>query len=206
MNNLLCALLLVVSSVSICFAQRTKTITTTSSDPASVSLDALFAQADVVAVVQIRSGDAENYDVAVYKAIVLTSYKGTKANEVIYYTPFISYGLGSEYLVFLKKTDNRIADIIPKDVKEKNLPYDGKQAFYRVMYDGYSVMPVSFECIFEKPAHEHCTYAVKFNIKQVKLPSRLKTYPRVDKDREVLDVKYVKKSDVKSILESWKKS
>lgn len=138
------------------FGQRNKTETITTSDPASVTLAALFAQADVVAFVEIRSGDAESYDVAVYKARVLNGYKGAKEKDVIYFTPFISYGLGSEYLVFLKKTGKRLHDIIPKENRRKRLPYDAKQAFHRIMYEGYSVMAISFECVFGKSAYENC--------------------------------------------------
>lgn len=189
-------------STGLCLAQPTKTITTTIFEPASVSLAALFAQADLVAFVQVRSGDAERYDVAVYKAVVLKAYKGSKVDDLIYFTPFISYGLGSEYLVFLKKTNKHIIDIVAKDSKKKSLPYDSRQSFYRIMYEGYSVMAVSFECIFEKPTHQRCDYAVKFNVMQVKLPPELNIFPQEEDDSAVLDIKYVKKKKIESILES----
>jgi hypothetical protein len=85
----------------VCSAQKSETVTIRISEPGAVSLETLFAQADLVAFVEIRSGDAENYNHALYKASVLKSYKGARENEVIYFTPFIGYGIGSEYLVFL---------------------------------------------------------------------------------------------------------
>ena len=192
-----------IFAASVCSAQQTKTVTITTSDPASVSLESLFAKADLVAFVEIRSGDAENYNHALYKGAVLKSYKGAKQNDIIYFTPFIGYAVGGEYLVFLRKTDKRIGDIVSEDSKTKTLPYDAAQNFYQIMYDGYSVMPVSFECVFEKPSHQTCQYAVKFNINQVILPKKLNTFPE-EKDDEVLSVKYVKRTTIEPILEALK--
>ncbi|MFZ1701527.1 MAG: hypothetical protein WBO10_04310 [Pyrinomonadaceae bacterium] len=197
--QLIALFLLSITSVT---AQQTKIVTVTTSEPSTVSLDALFAQADIVAFVSIRSGDAENYDVSVYKAVILKAYKGTKVNEIIYFTPFNSYGLGSEYLVFLKKTGKRIETIVSKESKRKVLPYDAKQPFSRIMYDGYSVMEASFQCAFEEPTHQTCTDAVKFNVKQIVLPIRLKTYPLIDEDVDVLDVRYVKRKEIEPLLDS----
>lgn len=206
-SNMLRAFLYIFSflifSVSICFAQQTKTVTVIISDPSSVSLESLFSQADLVAFVEIRSGDAENYNHTLYKAAVLKSYKGSKEREVIYFAPFIGYAVGTEYLVFLRKTDKRIGDVIDENAKNKTLPYDATQNFYQIMYDGYSVMPVSFECIFEKPSHQTCQYAVKFNINQVILPKKLKTFPE-EKNDEVLDAKYVKRTAIEPVLEVLK--
>lgn len=195
----LSAIAAILLSATIGFGQQNKIVTSTTSDPASVTLAALFAQADVVAFVEIRSGDAENYNVAIYKARVLKAYKGANDKEIIYFTPFISYGLGSEYLVFLKKSGHRIEDLVPKENERKLLPYEPKHAFYQIMYAGYSVLPVSFECVFGKPAHENCGYAVKVNIKQVKLPTQLKAFPQTDEES---DVRHVKRGEIESLLES----
>src|SRR5262245_26014419 len=64
----------------ICIGQR-KTETVTISEPATVPLTALFAQADFVAFVKIRSGDAASYKFTLYEAEVLDSYKGTKEEK-----------------------------------------------------------------------------------------------------------------------------
>ena len=191
-----------IFSAVVCPAQQTKTVTTTTSDPASVSLESLFSQADLVAFVEIRSGDAENYNHALYKTAVLKSYKGAKQNDVIYFAPFIGYAVGGEYLVFLRKTDKRIGDIIDENSKNKTLPYDATQNFYSIMYEGYSIMPVSFECVFEEPSHQICQYAVKFNISQVILSNKLKTFPQEDGDSKILNVKYVKRKIIEPILEN----
>ena len=187
--------------VSVGLAQQPKTITVTISEPATVVLEKLFSQADLVAFIQIRSGDAENYNQALYKATVLKSYKGAKQNDIIYFTPFIGYAVGGEYLAFLKKTDKRIGDIISEDSKSKVLPYDAAQSFYRIMYEGYSIMPVSYECVFEKPSYQNCQYAVKFNIEQVILPNKLKVFPEENEESKSSDKKFVKRSAIESILE-----
>ena len=104
--------------------------------------------------------------------------------------------------MFLRKTDKRIGDIIDENSKNKTLPYDATQNFYRIMYEGYSVMPVSFECVFEEPSYDNCQYAVKFNISQVILPNKLKTFPKEDADSKILNVKYVKRKTLEPILEA----
>lgn len=195
-----------IFSAVVCFAQKSETVTTRISEPASVSLETLFAQADLVAFVKIRSGDAENYNHAIYKAEVLESYKGAKLNDVIYFTPFIGYGIGSEYLVFLKKADKRIGDIIGEDAKNKTLPYDAMQSFYRIMYEGYSIMPVSYECVFKETPDDSCHYAVKFNTYQVKLPKNLKTFPKEDEKSESSDSKYVKRETIEPVLKALKRN
>jgi len=48
------------------------------SEPAAVSITDLFKQPDVVAIVQVVSGDSENYDTAVYKSKVLAVFKGAE--------------------------------------------------------------------------------------------------------------------------------
>jgi hypothetical protein len=45
------------------------------------------------------------------------------------------------------------------------------------MYDGYSVMPIDYECIFDGKDHDKCDYGVRFNVYQVELPPTLKAFP-----------------------------
>jgi hypothetical protein len=182
----------------ICVGQR-KTETVTISEPATVSLTALFAQADFVAFVKIHSGDAQSYKFTLYEAEVLDSYKGTKEKDVIYFAPFIGYGVGEEYLVFLKKTDKRIGAEIDESVKPNRATYDATQIYYRIMYDGYSVMPVSYECFFDGKDSDRCGYGVKFNTYQVRLPATLKTFPK-DVGEFSTEKKWVRRDAVKAAL------
>jgi hypothetical protein len=73
------------------------------SEPGTVAITELFKQADVVAVVEILSGDSEGYDVTVYKAKVLTAFKGVAAGEQLFFGPFVGYEVGGEYVAFLRR-------------------------------------------------------------------------------------------------------
>jgi len=186
----------------VCVGQH-KTETITISEPATVSLASLFVQADVVAFVKIHSGDAESYKLALYKAEVLDAYKGAQRKGVIYFAPFIGYGVGEEYLVFLKKTDKRIGEQIDESIKPNRAPFDANQIYYRIMYDGYSVMPVSYECFFDGKDSNQCGYGVKFNTYQVELPSTLKTFPK-DVGQFSPDKKWVRRDAVQVTLTNLK--
>jgi hypothetical protein len=73
------------------------------------------------------------------------------------------------------------------------------------MYDGYSVMPVSYECFFDGKDSEKCGYGVKFNTYQVELPSTLKTFPK-DVGEFSPDKKWVRRDAVKVALANLKNS
>lgn len=189
----------VMCLVSFGFGQSKVVKSVTISEPASVSIETLFTQADLVAFVQIRSGDAENYKAALYKATVLKAYKGAHKADTIYFTPFISYGLGSEYLVFLKNDNKHIGDIIGDSVDRTRLPYDPTLSILRIMYEGYSVMRVSYECVFDGPISEGCDDAVKFNVDQVTLPRKVKAVPtRVNGNSDAN--KYIRKKELEMLL------
>src|SRR6185295_15502941 len=121
---ILAALLCSTSAASV--AQR-KSETVTISEPATVALASLFAQADLVAFITIQSGDAEHYKAAIYKAQVTKAYKGSKTDSLIYFGPFVSYGIGSEYLVFLKKTNQNLVNLVDPTKPKVQLPFDGSQ-------------------------------------------------------------------------------
>ena len=197
-SHFLTSALLLISTAGLSLGQG-KTETITISEPAVVSLASLYAKADLVAFVKIHSGDAESYKQALYKAEVLNAYKGAKEKEIIYFGPFISYGLGSEYLVFLKKTDKRIGELIDQTIKANPLPYDASQKYYRIMYEGYSVMPVSYECFFDGKDSDECDYGVKFNIYQVELPGTWKTFPK-DVGEFSDDKKWVRRKVIQTAL------
>lgn len=201
----LCVAALLLFSATTFRGQEPKVITTTISEPASVSIETLFAQADLVAFVKVQSGDAENYEHVIYKAVAVQSYKGLNVADVIYFTPFTGYAVGNEYLVFLKKVDKRVGDIVSKESESRVLPYDRTRGFYRIMYEGYSVMPVSYECAFEAPSHDTCDYAIKVNTKQVKLPARLKAFPADSEDPDISHVSFVKRKVIETILESLRR-
>jgi hypothetical protein len=142
---------------------------------APVRLDNLFAEADQVVLVNILSGDAEHYDTAVYKAVVEDAYKGAQKGETIFFGPFIGYSIGSEYVLFLKNG----AGEQPKNAG--GLSYGPIGKVDRVMYDGYSSLPVSYKCVFDgREISQQCDYAVQLNPDQVVLPKEIRTFPAGD--------------------------
>lgn len=143
----------------------------TISEPASVSIENLHKQADVVALVQIVSGDTENYEAPVYKAKVLRAFKGSAVGQYVYIGKFIGYQVGGEYLAFLRRSEKVAAPVRPG-----GLNY-GEVKVLQIMYEGYSFMLVTYECIFAgKTTAEQCDYGVQISTNQVLLPKSVKAY------------------------------
>jgi hypothetical protein len=69
-----------------------------------VKIADLFGQANIVALAKVLSGDTEHYPITVYKAEVITAFKGIDQGEKFYFGPFVSYGVGSYYMVFLRRS------------------------------------------------------------------------------------------------------
>jgi len=178
---------------------RPQQVSTTISEPATVKVEQLLKQADLVAVVQILSGDTEHYPSAVYKAEVLRSFKGTDNGAIIYFGPFISYRLGGEYVVFLHHSDKRI-ELKPQQTAS-GLSYGPISSFYLVMYEGYSALPVEYNCVFDgKEIAQHCDYGVKVNTYQVVLPKGLRTYPSATIGSFSENTRWVRKETFISLL------
>lgn len=175
------------------------------SEPATVNLEDLFKQADIVAAVYILSGDSEHYPDAVYKAEVFTPFKGVRKGDRIYFGPFVGYAVGGEYLAFLRRSKDGAR---PVDGAEKTgLHYGAIDVLYRIMYQGYSVMPVQYVCVFDgKDAQERCDYGVKINTYQVKFPKAVKTYPLEPDDESTSDSNWVKRNVLISVLEALRRS
>jgi glutamate 5-kinase len=92
-------------------AQQSKEVSIT--EPGIYELAGLFKQADTVAIVRVIAGDAEAYNVAVYKAEVVQSFKGAAAGETVYFGPYTGTRLGWEYILFLHKVPGPRLDRIP---------------------------------------------------------------------------------------------
>lgn len=166
-------------------------------------IEKLYQEADLVAFVKIVSGDTENYEDTVYKSSVITAYKGTDVGKSIFFGPYISYGIGSEYLIFLEKSGKSIGKIFTKDKETRTVIFDDSSEYFRVMYGGYSILPVSFECAFGPvSASDSCGYAV--NAETVILPKSLKSYPEETKGEKFSDA-FVRKSSIETYLNALKK-
>jgi hypothetical protein len=65
----------------------------TITEPGVYKLKDLFANADVVAVVKVLSGDTEHYEHAVYKGEVIQSFKSASRGATVYFGPECDHAL-----------------------------------------------------------------------------------------------------------------
>jgi hypothetical protein len=170
---------------------------------ARVKLADLFKQADLVAVVKIVSGDGEHYPVVVYKATILAAFKGIVAKETIFFGPFEGFGVGNEYVVFLNKSALEVRPEKHASVSS----YGALPVFYRIMYDGFSILPSGYECVFDgKEISEQCDYSVKLNTEQIVLPSGVEQFPLGRAGPLTNYCKWVRKSVFIGLLERLEQS
>jgi hypothetical protein len=147
----------------------------TITEPATYKLEQLYTKADVVALVRVVSGDTENYDVAIYKAVVVTNFKGTAEGQILYYGPCIGEKLGSEYVVFLRSVKE---PTVPKDAKN---PAYGTVKYFEVFNLGYGAMEISYECVFDgKDIKDQCDDGVKICTDYIILPKGTPVFPSED--------------------------
>lgn len=166
-------------------------------------LKKLFDEADLVAFIKIVSGDTENYEDTIYKSSVIAAYKGTDIGKTVFFGPYVSYGIGSEYLIFLKKSGKVIGEISTKGKESRTVVYDDSFEYFRVMYGGYSILPVSYECAFG-PVSElgSCAYAV--SMETVILPKTLKSFPE-ETLGEKSSAAFVQKTTIEAFLNTLKR-
>lgn len=166
-------------------------------------LEKLYEEADLVAFIRIVSGDTENYEDTIYKSSVITAYKGIDTGKTVFFGPYVSYGVGSEYLIFLKKSGTVIGKISTKGKRSRTIAYDDSSEYFRVMYGGYSILPVSYECAFGSiSASGSCAYAV--NMATVILPNSIKSFPEETRG-EKFNAAFVQKASIEAFLNTLKK-
>ena len=192
-------LIIVIMSPSLARAQQAQEVTI--EEPAIIDLEDLFKDADTVALVRIVSGDTENYNIAVYKGVVVEGFKGSATGETLYHGPYIGERLGWEYILFLRKVTKPIA---PKSVS--NLNY-GTIHYSEVFSKGLTMMLTDYKCIFDekKPSAEHCDYGVRVCTDFIKLPKSMPTFPPLMDDTPD-DCRWVRKKAFMSLLEKFSKS
>jgi hypothetical protein len=149
-----------------------------------------------------RIGHGENYPGVVYKAKVLTAFKGIDEKETIFFGPFAGYGVGKEYVVFLSKSEYGLKPNQNADSSRGGIP-----VFYRIMYDGFSILPSDYECVFDgKAISQECDYSVELNSDQIILPSQIQLFPAGDAGPVSNYCKWVRKSVFFSLLNTLRKS
>jgi hypothetical protein len=168
--------------------------TVTINEPAKYSLSEMFSIADRVALVRVVAGDTEAYEVPVYKALVLTAYKGTSDGQVLYFGPYLGTELGSEYMLLLKDSPGVL------EPQRANAPF-GVVHISRVFNEGYSSMLMSYQCVFDgNVPSKSCDYAVRVCTDYVLLPKSLSTVLAGDVDAP-FGCRWVRKSRFTATLE-----
>ena len=165
-------------------------------------LEKLYLESDVVAFIKIVSGDTENYDDTVYKSTVITSFKGTNSGETVFFGPYTSYGIGSEYLIFLKNSKKTVGQLLVKNKTPRTVLYDDSSKYFWVQYGGYSILPVSFECAFGPVGGtDSCDYAV--DTETIILPKKFESCPKTFGEKSE-DKPFVRKRTIDEFLNKLK--
>jgi hypothetical protein len=141
------------------------------SEPPILTVGQLFRQADVVALVEVVSGDAEHYQPAVYRAKVVAGYKGARSGQTIRFGPYIGREIGTNHVLFLTRTSP------PRVTASKG--EDGvkpvAEPFYRGMLEGYGSMQVAYVCVFDDQVGSPCGEGVRVGW-HVELPESIKLF------------------------------
>ena len=176
---------------------RSGTETVTITEPSRIKLADLFKFADVVAVVRIVSGDTENYEVPIYKAVVVKSFKGTSEGATMYFGPFLGERLGFEYTLFLRDLKHSAA---PKSGPTVAF---GKVNYLEVFNQGYSSMENSYECVFdERDTGPSCDDGVRVCTDYIVLPKGTRAYTS-EKDEPPFGCRWVRRSRFMYLLDDF---
>jgi hypothetical protein len=172
-------------------------------EPAVLAIEELFRKADVVALVRILAGDMEGYQepiYAVYKAEVLTGYKGVKSGGTLSYGPFVGGSIGKEYVLFLSK----VAPPVRIGAQSAQVASDASSPFYGVMLDGCGSLDAGYVCVFEERGGTPCADGLHL-CWHVTLPKTVKLY---DKGSEGISPgqSWAHREEVLAVLEKLSKS
>jgi hypothetical protein len=140
-------------------------------EPGKIRIEEMFRHANLVAIVKIVSGDTEHYQMAVYKAVVVTAFKGAQAGQTVYFGPYIGLGLGREYLAFFLEPRSISAPL--RGVVETSY---GEVGVHRIMHEGYGILELDYTCVF-KGENSSCDYGFRISPEKLSLPKRIRLYP-----------------------------
>lgn len=171
--------------------------TITNTEPGKIKLADLYKIADVVATVRIVSGDAESYEIPIYKAVVLKSFKGSYEGATIYFGEFFGGKLGAEYTLFLRNLKHSAA---PKS--GLTVVY-GTVNYLEVFNQGYSSMENSYECVFDGSIpQQSCDYGVRVCTDYIVLPKGTRAYTS-EKDEPPFGCRWVRRSRFMDLLDDF---
>ena len=193
LRALLLSAVIVLSAHSISAIQST---TVEIKEPAVITLANLFKQSDTVALVKIVSGDAEHYNVALYKGEVTKSFKGAATGTTIYFGPYVGERIGWEYVLFLRTVSKPIA---PTGAPSTGF---GTIHYSEIFNEGYSSMMSSYECVFSQKADSgQCDDGVRVCTDYIVLPKSMPTFPPESTNTD-FGCRWVRKRPFIAILES----
>jgi hypothetical protein len=172
------------------------------------SVNDLYHEADVVAIIQIESGsvvkNGEHECGVKYRGRLLEPIKGPfKSNDVIEFGPFSGYGVGNQALVFLddstkvydpKVSTNSSAMAQEAEYKKTCLPFMPK---YSIMFSGFGFLEISWTTKFDYKD------AVLFKDEWVASPDGLEKKLHERGDNRIESTEYwVKVADVVTYLKN----
>jgi hypothetical protein len=130
-------------------------------------IDTLYEEADFVGYVKILSGEFKEYTGAVYKAKILKVLKGNPTEMEIYLGPFSGYSIGSEYLLFARKTGKTLEDHWGGTAQPMlSQPYSATAQYFNIMFEGFGMIPIKYIVGLDG-------YGIE-TVSHIKLPSTLK--------------------------------
>lgn len=187
-------LLLLTSLFQPGYAQNANTITIT--EPGIITLEKLFQMADTVALVNVVSGDTQNYAKAVYKGKVVKSFRGAATGETVYFGPYVGIRLGWEYVLFLR---NVAKPLTPNAISSANY---GAVQYSEIFNEGYSSMECSYECVYDgKDIAQQCDDGVRVCTDYIKLPKSLRVFPPMTEETP-FGCRWVRRSAFLSALDA----
>ncbi len=193
---LLLAAVAIVAQLTLAQAPNEVTI----KEPGIYQLEDLFKKADAVALVKIIAGDTEAYDVTVYRARTLKSFKGGPTGETIYFGPYGGERLGWEYILFLRN--------VPKTITPKATSSAGYGTIHysEIFNEGYTSMETSYECGFDgKDIAQKCDYGVRVCTDYIRLPKSTPVSPPLSEDTP-FGCRWVRKAAFISMLDALGKA
>jgi hypothetical protein len=183
-------------SITTTTATGSNVATVSITEPSTSSLETLFNEADIVALVHVVSGDAESYRTVMYKAEVLNAYKGSVDGQVIYFGPFSGTRIGRDYVEFL-----RTVEMVATPIREHSY---GAVRYGEVLNQGYGAMDSSYACVFPgRIPDQSCDYAIRICTDYVKLPKNVPSAPP-EKSDPPFGCRWVRKQVFMSLLDHMK--
>ena len=170
----------------------------------------LFAEADVVALVEVTEGhllgEGKDNCGAKYRATVTEGLKGVDSGSVLEFGQYIGYEIGNRYLLFLTKPGrsyepkmsiNGELESARQAAIRKCLP---QWTFFRVMHSGNGALPVNWSTQFDYKD------SVRIPLRYVGVPESVPQKPAMPSDNEEFSsVFWVRLDDLLTMLRSLKK-